>query len=775
MTTSISELEKRLRNEEIRKHGSYEKRTEHLRPDGYGVFVNRLIEQDSPYLLQHAHNPVNWYPWGDEAFREAVAQQKAIFLSIGYSTCHWCHVMEVESFDNIEVGRLLNQHFISIKLDREQYPDVDDIYMTGVQLISGHGGWPMSNFLCPDGKPFFGATYFSTQEFINLVRKISNAWVDNKAELERIAAEHQVSIDSVLQTRGEITHFQNLVKKLDGLITATVQSLYSREDRSNGGLMGAPKFPQEPLLLLLLDQARRSHDLEAMAFVDRALEGMARGGIYDQIGGGFCRYSVDENWLVPHFEKMLYNQSQLGLVFLEAFRLNRRIFFERVLQQTLDYVQKEMESPEGGFYSATDADSEGVEGRFFVWSESELESSLSTDEFKLALNLFAPSNAGNFEGANILSLHRPIELLERESDGRDFFNRVDDVRHKLYSIREKRVPPLCDKKLIVSWVAAMADTFLKAGFELNRSDWTVSGRKALDRIWSENLDKNQRLYRISMNGSVSIPAQLDDYAQFANALITEFDVLGNVVSLERAETVLRIAVQDFWDDDFGGFFVGPLIRGGPSLSRSKSAADSATISAVGTIVFALQKLAARRFQIEVSFDARYYAESASSFYSSQVEQEPLSHPTLFRAVRALKDASSESIQHTDGGRCKISVSGRDAIDGRKVEIRIMLESGWHIAVPGDTATAALPLSIELLGKSGWTIDRIDYPSSHNIISSLDSDLSCRVYDRSFIAEVFLKKVVPAEDQPFMFGELSVGFQLCNERECLMPNRLNFLI
>ena len=198
MTTSISELEKRLRNEEIRKHGSYEKRTEHLRPDGYGVFVNRLIEQDSPYLLQHAHNPVNWYPWGDEAFREAVAQQKAIFLSIGYSTCHWCHVMEVESFDNIEVGRLLNQHFISIKLDREQYPDVDEIYMTGVQLISGHGGWPMSNFLCPDGKPFFGATYFSTQEFINLVRKISNAWVDNKAELERIAAEHQVSIDSVL-------------------------------------------------------------------------------------------------------------------------------------------------------------------------------------------------------------------------------------------------------------------------------------------------------------------------------------------------------------------------------------------------------------------------------------------------------------------------------------------------------------------------------------------------------------------------------------------------
>ncbi|MDA9611801.1 thioredoxin domain-containing protein [OM182 bacterium] len=774
MIRKVSDLEQRLRNEEIRKHGSYEKRTEHLRPDGYGVFVNRLIEQDSPYLLQHAHNPVDWYPWGDEAFREAAAQQKVIFLSIGYSTCHWCHVMEVESFDSIEVGELLNQHFISIKLDREQHPDVDEIYMTGVQIISGHGGWPMSNFLCPDGKPIFGATYFRTQEFINLIGKISSAWEEKKTELEEIASEHQISIDKILRTRGEITHFQNLAGKIDELVATSLRSLYSREDRNNGGLIGSPKFPQEPLLLLLVDQAQRFHDSEPMAFLNRALEGMARGGIYDQIGGGFCRYSVDENWLVPHFEKMLYNQSQLGLVFLETYRLTRRFFFKRVLQQTLDYVQKEMEAREGGFYSATDADSEGVEGRFFVWTENELKSNLSAGEFKLVLNLFAPTKAGNFEGANILSLCHPIEVLEKESRDKDFFNRVDKIRNKLYSVREKRIHPLCDKKLIVSWVAAMAETFLKAGFEVNRPDWIMSGRKALDRIWRESLDKNQRLHRISIEGSVSISAQLEDYAQLASGLITEFDVVGDDVSLERAETILRVAVKDFWDDDYGGFFVGPLVRGGPKLIRSKSATDGATISAVGTVVFALQRLAARRFSKKVSFDARYYAESASSFYLGQLEGEPLSHPTLLRAVRALRSSGPDSIQYASDGRCKIAVSGKGVDDGRVIELRIMPASGWHISLPEELSGAATPLSIELREKSGWAIDQIIYPSCHNVISAPDSDLSLRVYDRSFIVVLRLRKV-NLEDQPNGFNEVSVQMQLCNEHECLMPTRLDFLV
>ncbi len=315
------QVEKRLRAVEESKHGRYDKRTEHLDESGRGLFINRLIEEDSPYLLQHAHNPVNWYAWGDEAFAEAQATGKPIFLSIGYSTCHWCHVMEVESFDNPEVADVLNKHFISIKMDREQYPDIDEVYMTGVQLMTGHGGWPMSNLLLPTGEPFFGATYFPATQFIALLQKVVVAWENKREELETSARQMQQGIEKILGDR-------QAVAELDPTLRAnTLQALFQREDRERGGLAGAPKFPQEPLLLFLLDQAAREQDANALSFVDRALEGMGRGGIYDQVGGGFARYSVDEDWLVPHFEKMLYNQSQLGLVYLLAYSLTRKPFF----------------------------------------------------------------------------------------------------------------------------------------------------------------------------------------------------------------------------------------------------------------------------------------------------------------------------------------------------------------------------------------------------------------------------------------------------------------
>jgi uncharacterized protein len=340
------QIEKRLREVEESKHGSYDKRTEHLDESGRGVFINRLIEEDSPYLLQHAHNPVNWYAWGDEAFAAAQATGKPIFLSIGYSTCHWCHVMEVESFDNSEVAAVLNEHFISIKMDREQYPDIDEVYMTGVQLMTGQGGWPMSNLLLPTGEPFFGATYFPAAQFIALLQQVVIAWDSKREELEASARQMQLGI-------GKILGDKQAVQELDADLRAnTLQALFQREDRERGGLAGAPKFPQEPLLLFLLDQAAREQDPHALSFVDRALEGMGRGGIYDQVGGGFARYSVDEEWLVPHFEKMLYNQSQLGLVYLQAYRLTHKPFFLRVLTQTLDYVLRDMQRPSGGFYSA---------------------------------------------------------------------------------------------------------------------------------------------------------------------------------------------------------------------------------------------------------------------------------------------------------------------------------------------------------------------------------------------------------------------------------------
>ena len=344
-------LESRLRELEAQREGTYDKRTEHLDAEGRAIFINRLIEEDSPYLLQHAHNPVNWYPWGDEAFAAAKADEKPIFLSIGYSTCHWCHVMEIESFDNVEVAKLLNQHFISIKMDREQFPDLDEIYMTGVQLVSGQGGWPMSNFLLPDGRPFYGATYFPAPAFMQVLGQIGGAWEKQRAELERNAHSLYQAINKVLCERKPLETLKQ------GIVDNAVKALLQREDRTLGGLAGAPKFPQEPILLFLLDQVVRRDDGAALGFVERALEGMGRGGIYDQVGGGFHRYSVDEEWLTPHFEKMLYNQAQLGMVSLQAYQLTGNDFFARVARQTCNYVLRDMQIDQGGYYSATDADS----------------------------------------------------------------------------------------------------------------------------------------------------------------------------------------------------------------------------------------------------------------------------------------------------------------------------------------------------------------------------------------------------------------------------------
>ncbi|MEQ8953138.1 MAG: DUF255 domain-containing protein, partial [Gammaproteobacteria bacterium] len=399
-----NDLEQRLRAAEREKEGSYVKRTEHLSDDGKAIFINRLILEDSPYLLQHAHNPVNWYAWGPEAFATAAAEHKPVFLSIGYSTCHWCHVMEVESFDNVEVANILNEHFISIKMDREQYPDIDEIYMTGVQIMSGHGGWPMSSFLMPNGDPFFGATYFPPAEFMRLLRRATAAWQDR----------HQELIESAENIRLSIRRILSAGRQRDGLpenlLQQSIKTILLKEDRIKGGLAGAPKFPQEPLLLLLLDQAARQRNHDALAFADRALVAMGRGGIYDQVAGGFHRYSVDDRWLVPHFEKMLYNQSQLSLAYLQAWQLTGNPFFKRVLSQTLDYVLRDMQVLGGGFYSATDADSEGAEGTFFLWTRDQVADCVGESDAELLYELFGITEFGNFEGANIL--HLPVSLGE---------------------------------------------------------------------------------------------------------------------------------------------------------------------------------------------------------------------------------------------------------------------------------------------------------------------------------------------------------------------------
>lgn len=772
----MSDLEKELRALEQSKQGSYDKRTEHLDAEGRALFINRLIREDSPYLLQHAHNPVNWYPWSEEAFEHARAQNKPVFLSIGYSTCHWCHVMEVESFDNVEVAEVLNEGFISIKMDREQYPDIDEVYMTGVQLVSGHGGWPMSSFLLGDGKPFFGATYFPAASFISLLEQISTAWHSKYAELESSARQIAEAIDRILSDRKQAEALQ------DGLVASTVEALSQREDRSYGGLSGEPKFPQEPLLLLLLDHARRERDGNAIAFVDRALEGMGRGGIFDQVGGGFHRYSVDERWLVPHFEKMLYNQSQLALVYLQAYELTGKPFFRRICQQTLDYVARDMQLPSGGFYSATDADSEGSEGVFFTWTLDELKAVLNESELALVRQLYAPSEFGNFEESNILMLSKSLEEFAVGSGSENFYRDLDAVLEKLYKARETREHPLRDDKLIVAWAGAMMTAFVRASHTLENPNYLTIAKNAAAFVWEQNVDANGILRRIYLDGTVSIAGQLEDYVNFAEALIALFDATDDGRYLEQAAALMHIALNEFWDAEHGGFYLSPAQQAGPQLTRSRSASDGAILSPVATAYSCLLQLQNRAAQIESdSFAGEQVLneriDAGVGELLAHINDNPLSHPSMLRLLSEREAGSRDSSQWLDGGKLKVTCRRLPAstAEERHIEIELRLLDGWHLTAPGQQSESFSPMQVSLAeGEQHWELSACDYPEAHRDISVAGAG-SVAIFEGVFSLTVVLRRSAQPADLLSAAARLKISLQLCSESSCQLPQTPIFCV
>jgi len=766
---NMSKLEAELRELEQSKEGSYDKRTDHLDKAGRALFINRLIREDSPYLLQHAHNPVNWYPWSAEAFEHAKQQNKPVFLSIGYSTCHWCHVMEVESFDNVDVAEVLNQGFICIKMDREQYPDIDEIYMTGVQLVSGQGGWPMSSFLLADGKPFFGATYFPAVAFINLLNQISEAWKTKYAELESSAAQIAEAIDRILGERKQAASLQ------ENIIEGVVAALQQREDRSYGGLSGEPKFPQEPLLLLLLDHIRRERDEKAMGFVKRALAGMGCGGIYDQIGGGFHRYSVDEQWLVPHFEKMLYNQSQLSMTYLQAYELDGDPFYRRICQQTLDYVARDMQAPGGGFYSAIDADSEGEEGTFFTWTLEELQEVLNPAEMELVSLLYAPSVLGNFEGSNILNLRKSLAELAVDSGLADFTQSLDELLQKLYLAREKRIHPLRDDKLIVAWAAAMMTAFVKAGESFGREDYLETASKAAKFIWDNNVHNGGQLHRISLDGAVSIVGQLEDYASFAEALIALYDTTCEAKYLEQAATLMKTAIAEFWDEDQGGFFLSPSQQTGPQLTRSRSGSDGAILSPAAIALHCLLQLSRRSAQCESALGENEQAAVARvdrgiSSLIGHVNDSPMSHPSMLRLISERRDGSRDRTQWIAGGKAKLScrrLSAGDQ-DSAQIEIQILLADSWHVTAGEQPGDEFYPIEV-VLGEDEqhWCMGEVSMPPTDGQLSQTDSD-SVAIYQKAFKMVAQVRRSTEPGDRLSTSIELQIKLQLCSDTTCLLP-------
>lgn len=798
------DLEQRLRAAEAAKEGQYDKRTEHLDADGRGVFINRLILEDSPYLLQHAHNPVDWYPWGEEAFAAAKEQDKPVFLSIGYSTCHWCHVMEVESFDNVEVAKLLNAHFISVKMDREQYPHLDEIYMTGVQLMTGQGGWPMSNFLLPDGRPFFGATYFPPPSFMDILSKVHQAWQSQRAELENSAASIDAAIKRLLVNQTPPSDVSA------ELIEGTAQNLLDRQDLSFGGIAGAPKFPQEPLLLFLLDTALRERDQRYLAMVVNALRAMAMGGIYDQVAGGFHRYSVDERWLVPHFEKMLYNQSQLGELYAEAWYITGDRFFLRVLQQTLNYVLREMQRPEGGFYSATDADSEGEEGTFFVWQRRELVDVLSEAEFELANKVFDISEQGNFEGANILKLKHRLDYLIEDTgvSESDFLAALDALLAKLYAIRELREPPLRDDKLIVAWNGAMIHTLAKAALLLGAigengegksegmsngespAQWLTAASKAAQTILHSNVDTDARLKRIALNGTCSITGQLEDYANLVQGLLTLFDATGNSDFLTHSAKLTERVLGDFFDPESATLYLSPAKQDGPQLVRSTNASDGATLSPVATMVDNLLRLSERSARLEDGVGRSDYKALARRILTQQsaaVKEQSISHTGMLRALRQDQDALGCGVVYAAQGLLRIEALSRsEPSEPNVVHLRMSLLEGWHLTaqVSGESfaeSTAQFPAVTVAESDSVWSIKKLILPE-HNAVITVSDMEQLAVYSggnnesgeqEELECAVHLQALAP--QQAFSgFVQLSITVQLCTEGRCLLPETVQLI-
>ncbi|MFL2855988.1 MAG: thioredoxin domain-containing protein [Pseudohongiellaceae bacterium] len=765
-------IEEELRDLEASKVGGYDKRTEHLNEDGSAVFINRLIREDSPYLLQHAHNPVNWYPWGGEAFEIAKQEHKPIFLSIGYSTCHWCHVMEVESFDNVEIAKVLNEHFISIKMDREQYPDIDEAYMTGVQLMSGHGGWPMSNFMLNDGRPFFGATYFPPPTFMKLLQQIVEAWNEKFDELESSATKIGEAIDRILSERKKAA---SLEPEINNHVT---QALFQREDRSLGGLAGAPKFPQEPLLLFMLDHGERHRHVNAVEFASRSIEAMGRGGIYDQVAGGFHRYSVDAEWLVPHFEKMLYNQSQLSLVNLHAYRVSGNPFFKRVLFQTLEYVLRDMQLPEGGFYSATDADSEGAEGVFFLWSVEQLQDALSKDEAKLIVDVFGVSESGNFEGSNILNFSKTFADHE-EQFGPEFENKLDSILKKLYQVREQRIHPLRDDKLIVAWSSAMITSLAKAGDYFSQKHWIAAAEKAIDLTLSNNLDGDGTLRRIYLDGTTSIEGQLEDYANLIEALISLFDITSAIGYLQQANNLMSSCIDGFWDEKEMGFFLSPSNQVGPQLTRSRSASDGATFAPAATALACLISLRDRSAYLEEG-SQQLFSERAEQCISSlvgEINNNAVSHTSMLRQLANYYEGNREPIQYMDHGLAKVkarTISGADTL-GKSISLIIDIADGWHVTAPTANLTNYMPLSVCLAeDEKHWVIDASQFPDNESSMTTVEGD-TIPIYENKIEIALSLKRTQVPDDELSFSSQLECELQLCNDQRCLLPTSITFRI
>ncbi len=707
--------------------------------------ANRLMSEASPYLRQHADNPIDWYPWGEEAFEKARRENKPVFLSVGYSTCHWCHVMERESYRNDDIAEVLNLNFVAIKVDRERRPDVDETYMLATQLITGGGGWPNNVFLTPDLKPFYGGTYFPPEDFKAMLVQIAQVWDADAASLEKEAARLADAIHTIMTRRVEAAELSP--SALDQASAAILKDL----DAANGGFMKAPKFPQETVLLFLLRRAEKDGDKAALDAVTLTLDNLLNGGIQDQVGGGFHRYAVDAQWRVPHFEKMLYNQALLARALLRAYRITGTARYAQAARRALDYVLADMTAPHGGFFSARDAQSDGHEGTFYVWTPQQIEQALDKAEAAFARHAFGVTAVGNFERQTTVphlpkspaALAAALKLSEAE-----FAKRLEAVRGTLNAARQSRTAPHRDEKIVTAWNGMMIAAFAEAAVVLGEARYRAAAEKAGRFIWDRVRDATG-LKRTWFEGGAALPAAQEDYAFMGLAFVALYDLTGEQSWLDRAETLSAEMVKRFRDEQAGDFY---MTASHTTFGRAKARTDAGTPSGNAAALELFAKLAQRTRTPA----HRLHGESLLAALSGLAVRSPASNAYALMAGDTLLRGGSGPRRFLAKG----VVDARAALDaqGRTLTVTLRLAPGWHVNANKPLEDFFIPTELSVDGAAPASVS---YPPAvRRSLGFHDKALALYEGTVALTASLGEKATAPVR--------ATLRLQACSDEICLEP-------
>ena len=775
-------------------------------PGGTWKWTNALIGETSPYLLLHAHNPVDWYPWGPEALEQAKAENKPIFLSVGYSTCYWCHVMERNVFSNPEIADLMNASFINIKVDREERPDIDEIYMTATQIMTGSGGWPNSVFLTPDLLPFFGGTYFPPEDsrgrpgFPRLLKALHDAWINQQAEV--IAQAEKIT--AVIKQATTATPASIDETPLDRkLISAAVKTLESSYDATHGGFGGAPKFPSPTNLELLLSEYQREASKPILEMVTNTLDKMAYGGMYDQIGGGFHRYSVDARWLVPHFEKMLYDNAQLAKIYLQAYHFTKNPVYRRVAEEIFRFVSREMTSAEGGFYSALDAEVDAEEGQSYLWTSKQIQDVLGKRDAKLFMQVYGVDKGPNFEGGtNILYLPVPIagvaKSLKNSED--DLHSRLEPLKAKLLAARDQRKQPLLDTKVIASWNGLMIDA-LAYGYEvLGDKRYRDAAEKAARFNLKYLRTADGQLMRTYRDGVPKYNGYLDDYAFLVRGLLRLHQATGEGSWLDEAKSLTDTMNRLFWDDKNGGFYF-TLADQKYLVVRTKNPYDSALPSgnavAVNNLLTLAQLIGEKSYLDKAEKTLQNFAgmmgQSPNAFMHMLFATNRYLSTDWTKVGAAPQEESAQFGLNTEGASeinlfglpkapralpsehellaLAASIPSKGVIfpgNAFDVEVQLELAEGWHINANPSSWDLLIPTTVSVSPDASVGILSVTYPKGKPFHADW-RETPISIYEGNITIEMKLK-LKPGETIEKAFPlNIDVRYQACDEHRCLPPS------